>query len=207
MAANSVLVRSTAQLSSSSPTARPVREVRGASSPVMCRGHRSSTSSWSVRQWGALSENWNARISGRKCRPRGPFQVRVRPPDLVVHTPVARQPQRNQRRSPSPVCRAGLNSVLSENSNAGISGNGCRLRGRFRVPVSRPRPSFAHRWPGSRSETNVDHLLPTAEQDSTRRSSSSPLVEAEQPAESHLPMHSPCCPRTRTRAFPGTDAE
>ena len=59
-----------------------------------------------------LSENWNARISGNGCRLRGRFRVRVQPPELAVRAPVARQPQRNQRRSPSPDCRAGLNSPL-----------------------------------------------------------------------------------------------
>jgi hypothetical protein len=59
-----------------------------------------------------------------------------------------------------------------------------------RCGFSRQSLPFAHRWPGSRSETNVDHLLPTAEQDSTRRSSPAPLVEAEQPTESRVPMDS-----------------
>lgn len=36
----------------------------------------------------------------------------VQPPNLVVRAPVARQPQRNERRSPSPDCREGLNSPL-----------------------------------------------------------------------------------------------
>jgi hypothetical protein len=65
-----------------------------------------------VRVQPVLSENWNARISGNGCRLRGRFRVRVQPPELAVRAPVARQPQRNQRRSPSPDCRAGLNSPL-----------------------------------------------------------------------------------------------
>jgi hypothetical protein len=59
-----------------------------------------------------LSEKSNAGISGNGCRLRRAFQVPVRPPEAVVLTPVARQPQRKQLRSPSPDCRAGLNSPL-----------------------------------------------------------------------------------------------
>ncbi len=60
----------------------------------------------------ALSENSNAGISGNGCRLRSPFQGWVQASRLAQGTSVARQPQRNARRSPSPDCRAGLNSPI-----------------------------------------------------------------------------------------------